>query len=137
MQDFTPIMLIADFASLVATYTKGFNILIEPFDERTPTLHDPLFQFCCNDASIAMKPVFDKFQSVVITSGTLSPIEMYPKILGFTPCAVHSFAMSFSRNVICPLVVTRGADQACNPASPNPATYASSACNPASPKPAT
>lgn len=37
---------------------------------------------------------------------------MYPKILGFTPCAVHSFAMSFSRNVICPLVVTRGADQA-------------------------
>ena len=30
-------------------------ILIEPFDERTPTLHDPLFQFCCNDASIAMK----------------------------------------------------------------------------------
>ena len=48
---------------------------------------------------------------VVITSGTLSPIEMYPRILGFTPCAVHSFAMSFSRNVICPLVVTRGADQ--------------------------
>ena len=113
MQDFTPIMLIADFASLVATYTTGFNILIEPFDERTPTLHDPLFQFCCNDASIAIKPVFDKFQSVVrvrvrgrvtvtvrvrvtvtvtvranpnpnpnqvvITSGTLSPIEMYPR----------------------------------------------------------
>ena len=76
VQDFTPIMLIADFASLVATYTTGFNILIEPFDERTPTLHDPLFQFCCNDASIAIKPVFERFQSVVITSGTLSPIEM-------------------------------------------------------------
>ena len=57
---------------------------------------------------------------MVITSGTLSPIEMYPKILGFTPCAVHSFAMSFSRNVICPLVVTRGADQVSTNPSPNP-----------------
>ena len=72
------------FPLATTRYTRGFNILIEPYDERTPTLHDPLFQFCCNDASIAMKPVFDKFQSVVITSGTLSPIEMYPRILGFT-----------------------------------------------------
>ena len=47
----------------------------------------------------------------MITSGTLSPIDMYPRILGFQPRAVHSFSMSFSRNVICPLVVTRGADQ--------------------------
>lgn len=49
---------------------------------------------------------------MVITSGTLSPIDMYPKILGFQPRAVHSFAMSFARNIICPLVITRGADQA-------------------------
>ena len=48
----------------------------------------------------------------MITSGTLSPIDMYPRILGFQPRAVHSFSMSFSRNMICPLVVTRGADQA-------------------------
>ncbi|KAL1504663.1 hypothetical protein AB1Y20_008443 [Prymnesium parvum] len=111
MHEFSPLMLIADFASLVATFQKGFAIIIEPFDERTPTLHDPLFQFCCNDASIAIKPVFERFQSVVITSGTLSPIEMYPKILGFEPCAVHSFSMSYDKNIICPLVVTRGSDQ--------------------------
>ena len=110
--EYAPLMLLADFASLCATYTKGFAILVEPYDERMPTVRDPLFQFCCNDASIAIKPVFERFQSVVITSGTLSPIDMYPKILGFEPCAVHSFAMSFARDVICPLVVTRGADQA-------------------------
>lgn len=44
MHEFSPLMLIADFASLVATFQKGFTIIIEPFDERTPTLHDPLFQ---------------------------------------------------------------------------------------------
>jgi len=122
MQEFTPLMLIADFATLLATYQKGFCIIIEPYDERTPTLHDPLFQFCCNDASIAIAPVFERFQSVVITSGTLSPIDMYPKILGFEPRSVHSFSMSFARNIICPLVVTRGADQAtktANRASPD------------------
>jgi len=46
VQDFSPLMLIADFATLVATYTQGFCLLTEPFDERTPTLHDPLFQLC-------------------------------------------------------------------------------------------
>ena len=111
VQDFSPLMLIADFATLVSTFQRGFAILVEPYDERNQSQHDPLFQFCCNDASIAIKPVFERFQSVVITSGTLSPIEMYPRILGFEPCVVRSFEMSFSRNVICPLVVTRGADQ--------------------------
>ena len=111
VQDFSPLMLIADFATLVATFQKGFGILIEPYDERTPTLRDPLFQLCCNDASIAIKPVFERFQSVVITSGTLSPLDMYKKILAVEPVVVQSFQMSFGRDVIRPLVVTRGADQ--------------------------
>ena len=76
VQDFSPIMLIADFATLVSTFQKGFGIIIEPYDERTPQLRDPLFQLCCNDASIAIKPVFERFQSVVVTSGTLSPLDM-------------------------------------------------------------
>lgn len=36
-------------------------------------------QLSCLDASLAMKPIFSKFQSVVITSGTLSPIDLYPR----------------------------------------------------------
>ena len=111
VQDFSPLMLIADFATLVSTFQKGFGIIIEPYDERTPTLSDPLFQLCCNDASIAIRPVFERFQSVVITSGTLSPLDMYKKILNVEPKVVQSFQMSFARDVIRPLVVTRGADQ--------------------------
>lgn len=111
VQDFSSLMLIADFVTLVATYTRGYGILIEPYDERTPMQPDPLFQLCCNDASIAIKPVFERFQSVVITSGTLSPLPMYKKILGVEPRVCCSFDMSFSRDVIRPLIVTRGADQ--------------------------
>lgn len=54
-------------------------------------------QLSCLDASLAMKPVFSKFQSVIITSGTLSPIDLYPRILNFQPVAIQSFAMTLTR----------------------------------------
>ena len=65
----------------------------------------------CLDASLAMKPVFERFHSVVITSGTLSPLDVYPKVLNFHPAVQESFSMSLSRNVIQPLIVTKGSDQ--------------------------
>jgi hypothetical protein len=61
-------------------YQKGFSLIIEPFDDRAPSIPDPVLHFSCMDASIAIKPVFERFQSVIITSGTLSPLEMYPKV---------------------------------------------------------
>ena len=48
---------------------SGFVLIIEPFDDRTPTIPNPVLNFSCLDASIAVKPVFDRFQSVIITSG--------------------------------------------------------------------
>merc|ERR1712168_558688 len=65
----------------------------------------------CLDASIAIKPVFERFQSVIITSGTLSPLDMYPKILDFQPATMASFSMTLARTCICPMVVSRGNDQ--------------------------
>ncbi len=109
--DFTPLTLLCNFATLVSTYTKGFTLLIEPFDDRTPTISNPILHFSCMDASIAIKPVFERFQTVVITSGTLSPLEMYPKILDFRPVLATSFTMTLSRQCICPLIVTKGNDQ--------------------------
>lgn len=50
-------------------YFVGFVLIIEPFDDRTPTISNPILHFSCMDASIAIKPVFDRFQTVVITSG--------------------------------------------------------------------
>lgn len=111
MQDYSAITLVANFATMISTYTKGFTLIIEPFDDRTPTVSNPIMHFSCMDASIAIKPVFDRFQSVVITSGTLSPLDMYPKILDFQPVTMASFAMTLTRQCICPMVVARGNDQ--------------------------
>ncbi|XP_050364028.1 general transcription and DNA repair factor IIH helicase subunit XPD [Argentina anserina] len=109
--EFLHIQTICDFATLVGTYARGFSIITEPFDERMPHIPDPVLQLSCHDASLAIKPVFDRFQSVVITSGTLSPIDLYPRLLNFNPVVSRSFTMSLTRECICPMVLTRGSDQ--------------------------
>ena len=51
-----------------------------------------------------MKPVFERFSSVVITSGTISPLDMYPKMLQFTPVLQETYPMTLTRNCFLPLV---------------------------------
>jgi len=112
--DFTPLSIVADFCTILSSYEKGFSIIMEPYDTRTPNLLDPVLHLTCTDASIAVKPVFDRFRSVVITSGTLSPLDLYPRMLAFTPVVAQSFTMSMPANrraCICPLIVSRGDDQ--------------------------
>lgn len=91
-------------ATLVSTYTKGFVIIIEPFADKAPSVANPILYFCCLDASIAIKPIFERFQSVVITSGTLSPIDMYPKVLDFHPVIMTSLTMTLARPCLLPMV---------------------------------
>eukprot|EP00904_Undaria_pinnatifida_P005279 jgi/Undpi1/1881/HiC_scaffold_12.g05268.m1 len=111
LDDFRPLVDVADFATLVGTYTEGFAIVIEPTGSVVPGLYEPVMRLACLDASLAIKPVFERFSSVVITSGTLSPLDLYPKLLGFQPVVRTALAMSTVRKCICPLVVTRGSDQ--------------------------
>ncbi|KAF1590729.1 General transcription and DNA repair factor IIH helicase subunit XPD, partial [Eudyptes moseleyi] len=101
--DFSAITLVANFATLVSTYAKGRPVAVSP-------------QGCvcvpsCMDASIAIKPVFERFQSVIITSGTLSPLDIYPKILDFRPVTMATFTMTLARTCLCPMIVGRGNDQ--------------------------
>lgn len=103
--------VITHFATLVSTYTQGFTIIIEPFDDKTPTVSNPILYFSCLDSSIAMQPIFRRFQSVVITSGTLSPMDMYPKILDFDPVVMSSFTMTLARPCLLPMIITKGNDQ--------------------------
>jgi DNA excision repair protein ERCC-2 len=60
--DYLPLQLVADFGTLLGTYDKGFAVIIEPYDDRLPHVPDPVIQLACLDASLAMKPVFDKYQ---------------------------------------------------------------------------
>ncbi|KAG4101363.1 DNA repair helicase [Neocallimastix lanati (nom. inval.)] len=111
IEDYYSLQKVANFATLVSTYQKGFMIIIEPFENDSDTIPNPILHLCCLDSTIAIKPVFDRFSSVVITSGTLSPMELYPTLLGFKPVVTESYQMSLTRNCFLPMVITRGSDQ--------------------------
>ncbi|KAF8456647.1 DNA repair helicase RAD3 [Terfezia claveryi] len=111
VEDYLPLQDVATFATLVATYEKGFLLILEPFESDTATVPNPILHFTCLDASIAIKPVFERFHSVVITSGTISPLEMYPKMLQFNTVVQESYSMTLARRSFLPLIVTRGSDQ--------------------------
>ncbi|TCD60589.1 DNA-dependent ATPase of the nucleotide excision repair factor 4 complex [Steccherinum ochraceum] len=111
LDEMNSLQKVASFATLVATYERGFLLILEPFETDNATVPNPIFHFTCLDPSIAIKPVFERFSTVVITSGTISPLDMYPKMLQFTPVVQESYAMTLTRNSFLPLVITRGSDQ--------------------------
>lgn len=111
LDEYSALQKVASFATLVATYEKGFLLILEPFETDNATVPNPIFHFTCLDPSLAIKPVFEHFSSVVITSGTISPLDMYPKMLQFTPVVQETYPMTLTRNAFLPLVITRGSDQ--------------------------
>ncbi|KAI4599305.1 DNA-dependent ATPase of the nucleotide excision repair factor 4 complex [Pestalotiopsis sp. 9143b] len=112
IEDYQTLQEVATFATLVATYEKGFLLILEPYESEKAEVPNPVLHFTCLDAAIAIKPVFDRFSSVIITSGTISPLEMYPKMLGFSAVIMQSYAMTLARKSFLPMIVTRGSDQA-------------------------
>ncbi|KAH9260010.1 hypothetical protein BASA81_001782 [Batrachochytrium salamandrivorans] len=111
LEFYNTVSQMCDFLTLLSSYRDGFCIVIEPFDAREKEFRNPILQLACLDASIAIKPVFSRFDSVIIISGTLSPLDLYPKLLDFQPKVSVSLPMSISRNLIFPVVVSRGSDQ--------------------------
>ncbi|KAL0946901.1 hypothetical protein HGRIS_013065 [Hohenbuehelia grisea] len=111
LDEYSALQKVASFATLVSTYEKGFLLILEPFETDNATVPNPVFHFTCLDPSLAIKPVFERFSSVVITSGTISPLDMYPKMLQFTPVVQETYPMTLTRNAFLPLVITRGSDQ--------------------------
>ncbi|OCB89700.1 DNA repair helicase [Sanghuangporus baumii] len=109
LDEYAALQKVANFATLVATYEKGKDSY--PFETDNATVPNPIFHFTCLDPSLAIAPVFERFSSVVITSGTISPLDMYPKMLQFTPVVQETYAMTLTRNSFLPLVITRGSDQ--------------------------
>jgi len=70
LDDFNALQDLANFATLVSTYMEGFAVITEPAGTAMTGISEPLLRLCCLDASIAIKPVLERFQTVVITSGT-------------------------------------------------------------------
>ncbi|KAF9053674.1 DNA repair helicase [Hymenopellis radicata] len=113
LDEHSSLQKVASFATLVST----FLLILEPFETDNATVPNPIFHFTCLDPSLAIKPVFEHFSSVVITSGTISPLDMYPKMLQFSPVVQETYPMTLTRNAFLPMarpfyfVITRGSDQ--------------------------
>lgn len=110
VDEMSTLTMITQFMTLLATYQEGFKIILEPYQD-TSSVPDPLLQFCCLDASIALKPVLDKFKALIMTSGTMSPLNIYPKMLGFEATLLKSVNARLPRNSISPMIVCKGTDQ--------------------------
>lgn len=111
IEEFSSLKEIVTFATLVSTYESGFVLILEPFETDQATVPNPVLHLSCLDASIAMKPVFDRFNSIIITSGTISPLDMYPKMLNFDTVIQESYTMTLTRRSFLPMIVTKGSDQ--------------------------
>ncbi|KAI0565199.1 DNA helicase [Gracilaria domingensis] len=109
--DFRPLLTVGDFITLLATYEKeGMAVITEPYNDFTGD-YEPVLRLACLDASLAVRWVMNRFRTVVITSGTLSPLDTYPRMLNFSVAVSASFNMSLERRCVCPLIMTRGSDQ--------------------------
>ena len=102
LRNYTALLDVLAFMSLLATYDEGYWV----FTENTPK--GLLIQLICVDPSIAFGSVLQLFKRIIITSGTLSPPEIYPKLLKFEPVTMQEFTMSLARECFLPLFVTRG-----------------------------
>ncbi|SMN21671.1 similar to Saccharomyces cerevisiae YER171W RAD3 5' to 3' DNA helicase, involved in nucleotide excision repair and transcription [Maudiozyma saulgeensis] len=111
VEDFTALKDIATFATLISTYEDGFLLIIEPYEIENAAVPNPIMRFSCLDASIAIKPVFERFSSVIITSGTISPLDMYPRMLNFETVLQKSYAMTLAKKSFLPMIITKGSDQ--------------------------
>ncbi|EGR32513.1 tfiih basal transcription factor complex helicase subunit, putative [Ichthyophthirius multifiliis] len=107
--EYVAITTIAQFSTLLAMNQRGFKIIFQP-SPLDGSLSDPLLTFTCLDSSLAIQNVFKEYASVILTSGTMSPLDIYPKILNFNPFMLKSIDIELSRNSINPIIVTKGLD---------------------------
>ncbi len=111
VEEFNALKDIATFATLISTYEDGFLLIIEPYEIENAAVPNPIVRFTCLDASIAIKPIFERFSSVIITSGTISPLDMYPKMLNFDTVLQQSYSMTLAKKSFLPMILTKGSDQ--------------------------
>lgn len=100
----------AFFCELVATHSQGFKVVFQPHP-MDGDIADPLITLSCLDASLPLKPIWARFPSVILTSGTISPLTLYPKMLGFQPVVCKTINIQIGRNPINPIIIGKTYDQ--------------------------
>jgi DNA excision repair protein ERCC-2 len=104
LKKFAPLNEVLMFGGMLASHDEGYCVFVEG------TADGPIIQLACLDSSLAFNTCLSHFKRVVVTSGTLSPLAIYPRLLNFEPTAMVDFTMSLSRRCLLPLIVTKGND---------------------------
>jgi DNA excision repair protein ERCC-2 len=76
MEKFKHIIKFIEFVTILASRKKGFEVMVEMKN------YSPLITLACLDPSVVMKPIFDRFHSVLLTSKNMTSLDYYPKLLG-------------------------------------------------------
>ena len=114
------------FAGLIAKYNDGFTVVLEGIGKEREGEEDGMgrgeylgggggaavgqlqfggvLRMVCHDPRVVFGPISEAADTCIITSGTLHPLEFYPKLLGFRPALIENYTMSLSRRCILPLV---------------------------------
>ncbi|ORD95121.1 RAD3 XPD subfam [Enterospora canceri] len=102
--------LVAKVATFLGLHSKEFSVIFEPYDAITHAFN-PTFRLSCNDPSVGTKHIFSRFRNVLLTSTALCSTEMYSKLLDFTQLNTIRIGRFHNRNVVTPLIITKGDDQ--------------------------
>lgn len=76
--------------------------------EKRRKINNIFFELACLDPSLLLKSVFSSAKSVIICSGTLSPLDLNAEILGIPHTIKKSFSSITNKNNILLLQVSRG-----------------------------
>ena len=109
--EYRSLLLIGDFVTILSTYQdEALAIIMEPYNDVTGE-HNPILRLACLDPSLAIRWIMKKFRNVIITSGTISPLDTYPRMMDFKVVVSASVNMSLDRKCVCPMIMTKGSDQ--------------------------
>lgn len=109
-EELAPLAYILQFGQMLAMYKEGFRVIYEPFFDTGKTIA-PVLQLACLDASLGLKPILEKTNSVILTSGTLSPLPLYARVMGVNPFRLTSIQPESSKDVITPISISKANDQ--------------------------
>ena len=112
IKKYKPLVKVLDFLILITNYSVRFAIYKDPYpDFKKYKQIRMLIQLSCLDPSVAFKPIEEYSRNIIITSGNLTPSDMYSKLLEVTFKTIKSFTLDPQLKIaFCPLVVSKAND---------------------------
>lgn len=126
LEQMSSLMKVVEICTFIGLFDKGFYSITEPVfvsskefstsrrNEKSGSnvsvvASQNSLHFLCCDAGLVSQDLFGLFKHVIITSGTLSPMNLYPTLLRLD---MVTKSISIDPNThLCPVVVSRGNDQ--------------------------